>query len=40
MFPTYIQNLLKYAQGQTNWDEVMNNLKNKWKSEWDLMSKK
>lgn len=32
-------NLLKYAQGKTTWEEVTTNLKNKWKSEWDLMNK-
>lgn len=29
--------LLKYAQGKTNWDTVVNNFKTNWKNEWKLV---
>jgi len=29
--------LLKYAQGKTNWDSVVNNFKTNWKNEWNLV---
>lgn len=33
-------NLLKYSQSKAEWNDVVENMKNKWKTEWGLLTKK
>ena len=33
-------NLLKYSQSKAEWNEVVENMKNKWKTAWGLLTKK